>query len=193
MASKKPELPKVGANILALRKKAGLSLEALANLSGVSKAMISQVEHGKVNPTIATTWKIATGLGEDFSALIGSGVNERIFYVSKSGASHLIQNGDGSATLRVITPPQLVDVLELYWLTLKPRGALLSEPHFSFTEEILTVISGNIEVMAGEKSVLLEKGDSVRYHADVRHAIREVGGEKAEAHLTVYFKETSKK
>ena len=69
----------------------------------------------------------------------------------------------------------------------------MSEPHFSFTEEILTVISGAIEVMAGEKSVILEQGDSVRYHADVRHAIREVAGEKSEAHLTVYFKEPTKK
>ena len=187
-----PELPLIGKNVHNLRKKISLSLDELANISGVSKAMLSQVEQGKVNPTIAILWKIARGLGVEFKTILGTEENERVFLVSRSETAFVINNQENNARLKALNPPQMVDELELYWLSLKPNGALVSEPHFSFTEEIVTVIEGRIEVSAGDKNAVLEKGDSIRYHADVKHSIREVGGKEAEAFLTVYFKETKK-
>jgi len=184
-----PDLPSIGKNLHVLRKKNNLSLDDLAGRSGVSKAMLSQVETGKVNPTIATLWKISHGLGVDFTALMGSAENERHFFVQRADGATVIKNPDQTCELRALTPLQMVDELEMYWLTLKPKGALVSEPHFSYTEEIVTVIEGSVEVKSGDKSVVLNKGDSIRYHADVEHSIRETAGKTGEAFLTVYFKE----
>ncbi|MBM4082873.1 MAG: helix-turn-helix transcriptional regulator, partial [Planctomycetes bacterium] len=58
-----PKPPALGKNVLRFRKRKNLSLDELAQRSGVSKAMLSQVEQEKVNPTVAVVWKIAHGLG----------------------------------------------------------------------------------------------------------------------------------
>jgi len=52
-----------------LRMAAGLSLQDLALRSGVSRAMLSQIETLKTNPTIAILWKVAEGLGIPFAEL----------------------------------------------------------------------------------------------------------------------------
>src|SRR5215475_11842708 len=64
--------PIVGKNLKRLRSKRGLSLEKLAQASGVSRAMLGQVELGQSAPTINVLWKIARALGVPFSALISS-------------------------------------------------------------------------------------------------------------------------
>jgi transcriptional regulator with XRE-family HTH domain len=53
-----------------LRQQRGWSLSRLAEETGVSKAMLGQVERNESSPTVATLWKIATGLNVPFSAFI---------------------------------------------------------------------------------------------------------------------------
>ena len=64
--------PVVGANLRKLRVKRGLSLERLAQASGVSRAMLSQIELGRSTPTINVVWRIARALEVPFSALIAA-------------------------------------------------------------------------------------------------------------------------
>src|SRR5262252_1062428 len=66
-----PDLvPILGANLRRLRVKRGLSLERLSKLSGVSRAMLSQVELAYSSPTINVIWRIANALGVPFGALL---------------------------------------------------------------------------------------------------------------------------
>ena len=62
--------PVVGGNLRRLRTRRGLSLERLAQISGVSRAMLGQIELGQSAPTINVLWKISSALGVPFSALI---------------------------------------------------------------------------------------------------------------------------
>ena len=62
-----PNPPAIGVNVKRQRLDQKMSLDKLAEASGVSKAMLSQVESAKVNPTIATMWKIAHALKVDFN------------------------------------------------------------------------------------------------------------------------------
>src|SRR5262245_39673569 len=62
--------PVVGANLKRFRSERALSLEKLSKASGVSRAMLNQVELGQSTPTINVLWKIARALGLPFSALI---------------------------------------------------------------------------------------------------------------------------
>ncbi|EHP1862751.1 helix-turn-helix transcriptional regulator, partial [Salmonella enterica] len=55
-----------------LRHQRGWSLSRLAEISGVSKAMLGQIERNESSPTVATLWKIATGLNVPFSMFISS-------------------------------------------------------------------------------------------------------------------------
>ena len=56
------QLPKVGQNLRRLRNGLGLSLDEASKLTGVSKAMLGQIERGESSPTISTLWKISSGL-----------------------------------------------------------------------------------------------------------------------------------
>ena len=58
------------ARLRAARKAQGLSLDAISNLSGVSRSMVSQIERGESSPTIATLWNLTRALNVDFSGLM---------------------------------------------------------------------------------------------------------------------------
>lgn len=62
--------PMIGKNIQRIRSARKLTLNVLSERSGVSKAMLSQIESDKVNPTVATVWKIARGLNVELNDLL---------------------------------------------------------------------------------------------------------------------------
>src|ERR687885_864920 len=66
----------LGARVRGLRRERGLTLEELAQRSGVSRAMISKVERGEKNPTLVVAAKVAEGLGVGLSRLVGIGARE---------------------------------------------------------------------------------------------------------------------
>ena len=60
----------IASNLREIRDKRNLSLDQLAQLTGVSKSMLRQIETGRSSPTIATIWKIANGLRVSFTTLL---------------------------------------------------------------------------------------------------------------------------
>ncbi|MEC9259838.1 MAG: helix-turn-helix transcriptional regulator, partial [Pseudomonadota bacterium] len=67
----------IAQHLKALRKAQGLSLDSVAKLTGVSKAMLGQIERQESSPTISTLWKIASGLDASFSAFFATGNDEK--------------------------------------------------------------------------------------------------------------------
>ena len=64
--------PKVGDEVHRLRRAHGLTLDELATKSGVSKAILSQIEHDKSNPTLSTIWRITQALDHPLEDLLSS-------------------------------------------------------------------------------------------------------------------------
>jgi len=184
--------PLIGANIRRLRRENGLTLDVLAERSGVSKAMLSQIEAEKVNPTVATVWKISQGLNVEINGLLeGSEGPVRKFHLTRRDSITVLDTDEEGLHIRVLTPIQLVEDLEMYLLTFSAKGALRSGPHFPHTEEFLTVISGAIRVRAGNRDATLEEGDFIRYQCDVDHDIENVGNGEAIVHMVVRFHKRS--
>jgi len=181
-------LPAIGVNVRKERQSRKLSLDDLARSSSVSKAMLSQIESGKVNPTVMTLWKIAQALEVDFNVLIkGEGEKIRKFQVSRREDLTKLDTGDEGVQIHVLSPPSQAEELELYWLNFKPGAALCSDAHFAGTEEFLTVLSGEFKVAAGKNNATLHPGDVLIYQCDVEHAIENVGTKPGEVHLVVRF------
>ncbi len=182
------EPPPIGRNIQAIRKKQALTLDTLSEKSGVSKAMLSQIESGKVNPTVATVWKIAQGLRVEINSLLeGSAGPRRIFTATPHENITNLDTDEEGLHIKVLTPISMVEDLEMYLLTFRPAGALHSGPHFPRTEEFLTVFKGHVRVTAGDNSSELHEGDFVRYHCDVPHSIENLGRGEARVHMVVRF------
>jgi transcriptional regulator with XRE-family HTH domain len=171
-----------------IRKSRGLTLDMLSAKSGVSKAMLSQIESGKVNPTVATVWKISQGLEVEINSLLeGSGEPRREFHITRRDDIVSLDTDEEGLHIKVLTPVEMVEDLEMYLLTFGPRGALRSAAHFPRTEEFLTVIEGKVRVTAGENRTDLSAGDFIRYHCDVPHDIENLRDANATVHMVVRF------
>ncbi len=186
--------PSIGNSIQKIRKKHGLTLSVLSQKSGVSVATLSQIESDKVNPTIATLWKIADGLSIDIHSLL-SGLEQqrRMFDVSRKTDIAQLDTQEEGVLIRVYSPLSMAEDLEIYTLSFEPGQVLPSAPHPAKTEEYLTVDSGSIKVVVGEKEAELSAGDFIRYHADIQHTIENIGNETALVHMVVRFQKGGEK
>ncbi|MBE6385553.1 MAG: helix-turn-helix domain-containing protein [Lentisphaerae bacterium] len=180
--------PKViGSNVRKKRHERHWSLDELAESSGVSKATLSQIESGRVNPTVATLWKIAQSLETELSMLIRSEEETvRTFAVTREGDLPRL-TGTSGVKIKVLSPITLAGELEFYFLTLDPGAVLASEAHEPGSHEMITVISGTLDVEAGRNSIRLNAGDVLNYQCDISHRISNPGTEPATLHMVVKF------
>lgn len=178
--------PVVGANLKRLRQSRGLSLEKLASASGVSRAMLSQIELGKSAPTINVLWKIARSLDVSFSALIKERAASSTF-VLRQAESRRLTSHDGKFSSRALFPFDAPRRVELYELRLAPKKVESGEPHPAGTTENLVLTSGTVEIDVGDESHRLEAGDAILFEADVPHTYRNPGREEAVMYLVMTY------
>lgn len=188
-----PKLPEIGENVKQQRLEKKMSLESLAFSSGVSKAMLSQVESSKVNPTVATMWKIAHALNVDLNLLLkGKGDKIKKFEVNRYDDLTTLDTEEKGVHIHVLSSISMAEDLELYILTFQPGSMLNSSAHFPNTEEFLTVLKGKVEVIAGKNSAVLNKGDTIIYQCDINHSIRNISEDESQIYMTVRFGNVSK-
>jgi transcriptional regulator with XRE-family HTH domain len=182
-------LPAVGANLRRLRTRRGLSLERLAHKSGVSRAMLSQVELGKSAPTINVLWKIARALGVTFSALLSTDLDTSPVLLRESSAKRLTSL-DGSFSSRALFPFDRPRRVEFYELRLKPHAVEEADPHPAGTAENIVVNIGAVTITAGNSAHELSRGDALLFAADVPHSYRNRGDDDAIMYLVMTYAET---
>jgi len=150
--------------------------------------MLSQIETESVNPTIATVWKIASGVNIEFRALLeGKEEPSGAIHLSRRKDATILDLAGGKVHLIVLSPLEMVDDLEMYLLQMDTGAVMESRAHHPGCEEYLTILNGEIEVTAGEQTEVLGPEDYIIYAADVPHIIRASGDGPARAHLTVRF------
>lgn len=165
-------LSRLPARLKDARREKGLSLEAVAKLSGVSRSMVSQIERGESSPTIATLWNLTRALQVDFAGLLEDAVAANRIEVLRADQIPTIDNRGEGCRIRILSPPEEAGRNELYELDLDTGGALDSQPHKRGTQETVSVLGGRVEIISGDARTILAKGDSARYAADLPHAIR---------------------
>jgi transcriptional regulator with XRE-family HTH domain len=180
--------PVVGANLRRLRVKRGLSLEKLSRVSGVSRAMLGQIELGQSAPTINVLWKISTALGVPFSGLIGQRQAGGVV-VLRSDSAKTLTSHDGSFSSRALFPFDEPRRVEFYELKLAARGEE-REPHAPGTTENLVVARGAVEIEVEGARQLLGQGDAMVFEADAPHVYRNVGDGEALMYLVMTYADT---
>jgi transcriptional regulator with XRE-family HTH domain len=181
--------PDIGQKIKALRNARKLTLDQLAKNSGVSKSMLSQIERGLTNPTLATIWSLTQSLEIDIADLLSeaktAGKCSLFFEVTKNHQTPEIQSADGKCNLRILGPIDKVSETEWYDLILEPGGVLESEGHGAGTVEHITVQEGSLSVRNTQSEQKISVGDTARYQADVPHFIENKGEKSARALMVV--------
>jgi transcriptional regulator with XRE-family HTH domain len=180
--------PVVGANLRRLRMKRGLSLERLARASGVSRAMLGQIELGQSTPTINVLWKIARALAVPFSALITNRTAGRTTVMAAARAKVLTSH-DGAFSSRALFPFDEPRTVEFYELRLAPLAVEQADAHPPGTIENLIVTHGALEMTVGSERHALSTGDAILFEADIPHQYRNVGSTELVMYLVMTYAE----
>jgi transcriptional regulator with XRE-family HTH domain len=160
----------VGARVKSLREAMDLSLRDLAERSGVSAPMLSQVERGDTSPTLAIAQKIAAGLDLTLSQLLRLDEDRHVVVVRSKDRRVQRRRGHRVAELTPPLPGQRADVSEH---TLAP-GAATGGPgdppmHEPGSRETAVVLEGKVELFIDGQRNELAEGDSVTFDADLPH------------------------
>ncbi len=130
----------------ALRNQKGWSLDKAAQETGVSKAMIGQIERGESSPTIATLWKIASGFNISLSTFLEPTPQSQGAVFRKPDELRQQPATDGMLVASLF-PFEERFGFEMFELTLLPNYERLSEPHETGVTEHVIVLSGTMEVL----------------------------------------------
>ena len=179
----------IGKNVNAHRKRLGLSLDQLSRASGVSKAMLSQVEQQKANPTVAVLMKIALAMNLQLTDVVDSAQAADILQVISRDDPKALYRSAGGLTVRTLSPLSLEKDIEFYQLVIDRGRSMDSESHFKGTEEFVTIHAGHVELSVGERKLVMRAGDSAHYRSDVAHRIENTGRGKAVCYLVVKYRE----
>ncbi len=182
---------RISSRVSELRRRAGLSLDRLAERSGLSKGTVVGIENGHANPTIAILCRLAAALSVSVSDLVE--VPERVetllsterttpkkLWQSENGGAAILQSAISGATM-----------FELWSWTLGPGETYASEAHSRDTAELIAVQSGNLEITVGSESIRLCTGEAARLRTDQPHSYRAIGRERAEFTMAVLERDFS--
>ncbi len=163
----------MGPRIRVLREAMSLSLRDLAERSGVSAPMLSQVERGETSPTLQVAARIAAGLELRLSQLLRLDEDGAVTVVRASERRKGPGRAKGGHSYEILTPPLPGQRAELSRHTLAP-GALTGgrgDPpmHEPGSRETALVESGSVELYCDGSRHVLQEGDCVTFDADLRH------------------------
>lgn len=176
----------VGENLRRMRARRNLSLDGLAKLSGVSRAMLNQIELGRSAPTINLVFKIARAFEVPFSALLTS-AEPPTSKVLRAGESKVLKSASGTFSTRALFPADANRKVEFYELRLAPGAVEDAEAHAPGTTENLVVVEGALEVEIGDDARVLATGDAIMFEADRPHVYRNPSKSAALAYLVMTY------
>ena len=160
----------LGTRVRSLREAMDLSLRDLAERSGVSAPMLSQVERGETSPTVALAGRIASGLELTLSQLLRLDEGDGVTVVRERDRRH---GGVGDHRYEVLTPPLPGLRAEVSLHTLGPHTSTAGpgDPpmHEGGSRETAVVVQGHVNLVCGGVTHDLSEGDAVTFDADLPH------------------------
>lgn len=164
----------LGGRLRAERLARGLSIERLAELSEVSRSMVSEVERGTKTPTVLVLDRLATALGTSIARLLDEPV-EPTAVVLRAGEHRVVR--DSSGWERRILSPVLAGIeFEFMRTTIEPGvDAGVFAAHQAGSREYVAVESGRLRLTLGTEVYTVDSGDSAYYQGDRRHAFANDG------------------
>lgn len=150
----------IGGRIREARQDRDLAVGALAELSGVSRRMLTQIELGQANPSVAILDRVAVGLGTTFAALMGIGA-----HAHPDGVE--VWSTDGGSWAVILDAMDSDDVsVETWKWKLLGTDAYEGGSGVPSSGRMIHVIEGALEISTGEGAQVVEAGGSGRLVTD---------------------------
>jgi transcriptional regulator with XRE-family HTH domain len=168
----------IGHRLRAIRTRLGLSQRHLARVSGVANATISQIEAGRLNPTVSMLKKVLDGVPMSLSEFFADDFEaaDRIFF----RAAELTEIADGGVSFRQVGANLHNKAIQLLKEEYQPGAGTGRHEITHEGEECGIVLSGRLEVTVGEQTEILRAGDAYYFRSDQPHQFRNPGNEPCE-------------
>ncbi|MDZ7801836.1 MAG: XRE family transcriptional regulator [Trueperaceae bacterium] len=167
---------KIGSRIRQLRTDQRLSLEALAERSGCSRSMLSEIERDAKSPTLRTLSQLASGLGVSISELVAEEAREPT--VDRQAERTVERDPETGVEFEVLAPDWRTEGVGILLVRL-PRGQSTGplSPHPLGMREHVYVLAGNLEARTDDHACTLGPGDAMSVEAKQNHEMRASGEE----------------
>ncbi|MCI1208098.1 MAG: XRE family transcriptional regulator [Treponema sp.] len=157
----------IAANLNRLRTGRHLSLGQLAELSGISKVMLSQIEKGDANPSINTIWKIARGLKVPYTKLLDEPARNAVLVKKTDGREQ--ENEENTCRIFCYFTSTPTRNFELFRMELDPHSSNDSVGHSEKSEEYVYVTDGELVLQTDGTSYTLQEGDAISFDSSKPH------------------------
>lgn len=175
----------ISSNLKEIREHRNLSLDRLADLTGVSKSMLRQIETGRSSPTIATIWKIANGLRLSFTALV-SKRHPDVAIMDFKGSKPLTAKSKRYRLFPLI-PFDPEHAFEIYHVEIEPKTTYEGEPHEGNVEEYVFVLRGKLEITVEENHYSVKANQFIRFIANRPHKYCSAGKKMVSAIIMICY------
>jgi transcriptional regulator with XRE-family HTH domain len=161
------------------------SLDDLAEASGVSKPMLSQIERGQSIPTITTLWKIATGLKVPITLLLAEQTAE--YTIVDHRTIKPVLEDDGRMRAYPLFTYDPLRNNEMFYVEFDSQCHRIAEKHFDGVEEYLLVLTGSLELIVQNETLTLQAGQAIRFRADIPHEYKNPHSQLCTAHMLIFY------
>jgi len=168
----------IGQRLKAIRLTLELSQRQLARQSGVANATISQIEAGKLNPTVSMLKKVLDGIPISLGEFFGDQfeTRDRVFFRE----ADLREIADGGVSFRQVGNHLGNRAIQLLKECYQPGAGTGRHAITHDGEECGIVLSGRLEVTVGEERAVLGKGDAYYFKSSQPHRFHNPGNEPCE-------------
>ncbi len=168
----------IGLRLREIRTRFNLSQRQLARQCGVANATISQIEAGKLNPTVSMLKKVLDGFPISLGAFFGDDleVPERVFF----RADEFTEIADGGVSYRQVGGHPGDRAIQLIQERYEPGAGTGRHAMTHEGEECGIVLRGRLEVTVGDRVAVLGPGDAYYFRSSQPHQFRNTGSEPCE-------------
>ena len=163
------QITRVSRRIRGWREDDDLTLQELAELSGLATSTVQKVETGQMMPSLAVLLKLAHGLGRPISEMLADAGAETDVFYSRACERKPLRIGGAVAAER-LSGDLLKSTLETWQVTLEPGASSGSDPMQYEGEELVVCGEGLVRFRIGDEEYLLRAGDSLHFRACIPHS-----------------------
>ena len=178
---------KIASTLKDLRNQRGWSLDITSQKTGVSKAMLGQIERGESSPTISTLWKIASGFNVSFSSFVEDSQVCQPGFIHRKPQLQQLHKQDDKINVMPIFPFDKNLGFEVFIIELLPGCTHLSPPHQNGVIEHVIPVTGSIEVLVQGEWRQVNQHEGLRFNASLPHGYRNLSDAAVLFHDMIHY------
>ncbi len=162
----------IGKQIRKYRQEHGLSIRQFAEKSGVSSALVSQIENNQANPSLSILNAISKSIETPLYMLFAEDISNASCIMRRENRKTRFYDNSHHILMDVLTPSLIETKSDLFLMYLKAGAETANGFVEHDVEEIAYVLNGDIELVFENESFVLHEGDTVRILPKRKHLFR---------------------